>query len=175
MLDLGELNLDSLKEHEEDFDLNPIFRHLYNKADYSKDTSCFICVKKKGRIMGMQQIQNCAFCGRSVCKDCAPKKRPNPRPPKKDEVFRICKVCDQEYLCSLSLIQVKQYIKTITEETHRPEIKHKEKTIEFSKLDASNKDLDLRIRISSNAVSDFRLSNSRKIAAPSTILRRKTG
>ena len=98
VLDLGELNLDSLKEHEEDFDLNAIFKRLYPKDDYSRDTSCFVCIKKKKSILGIQQLENCAFCGRRVCKDCSPKKRPNPRPPKKDEYFRICKICDQEYI-----------------------------------------------------------------------------
>ena len=36
------------------------------------------------------------FCGKVVCKDCADKKRKNPK--NNEEWLKICKMCNNEYL-----------------------------------------------------------------------------
>jgi hypothetical protein len=98
VMDYGELNLESLKMYQEEFDINPIFRYLHSKTEYSKEPQCFICIRKRKTMFGADKNINCAFCGKTVCKECAPKVRRDPRPPISDDFFPICKVCDHEYL-----------------------------------------------------------------------------
>ncbi|KAL4482917.1 hypothetical protein ABPG74_018943 [Tetrahymena malaccensis] len=70
-----------------------IFQQLCDENNYQKSNNCIVCKKQFSM---MKSAKNCKFCGCTVCEECSPKKRANPK--QKSEFVRICDICDEKYL-----------------------------------------------------------------------------
>jgi len=141
VVDIRQFDLDLLPHLAEDLKENRIFSALCPNNEYSQAKLCYICDKKKKKLFGSQDLLNCEFCGKRVCKPCAEKKRKNPANREANTFHRICRVCESEYLLKMFIDEAFKEIRVAEDEmtVKKEEVVQREEVVH---------NLDLRIKIS---------------------------